>query len=210
MTMPAPRTAIVTQLALDFALPVAVYYGLRASGVDQWWSLLLSAVVPVAVVVFRFIQRRQVEYVALFVISIVALSLVVSALTGNPRTMLVREAWAGLLAGLIGLWLIGSCVWGRPAPFVIMRSFVLAKVGPAGLQAWESRWDSDAAFRRSMRIITLVWGCAGLLNVVAQLLEAYGLPLDLAPGVMNATWPVIVVPVALFHLYYTKHANLRA
>jgi hypothetical protein len=39
---------------------------------------------------------------------------------------------------------------------------------------------------------------------------AYLLPLDLAPAVLNASWPVIVVPTGLFHLYWTKKADLRA
>jgi hypothetical protein len=68
----------------------------------------------------------------------------------------------------------------------------------------------DRNFRHGMRVLTFVWGCAGLLNVIVTLAAAYLLPLDLAPGVLNASWPVIVVPTFLFHLYYTKKWDLRA
>jgi hypothetical protein len=207
---PVRRSALLVQMLIDFALPLVVFYGLRAAGVDQWWSLLLSAVVPVVMVVVRFVRGRTVDYLALFVLTVVALSLGVSAMTGDARTMLIRDAWGGLFGGLIAVWLLASVWVGRPAPMYIFRAFVLAKVGPDGLRAWESKWDDNQRFRHGMRVLTFVWGCAGLLNVVVTLFAAYLLPLDLAPAVLNACWPVIVVPTGAFHLYYTKKRDLRA
>jgi hypothetical protein len=214
-TKPAPvratnRTALFVSMFVDFALPLIVFYGLRAAGVDQWWSLLLSGVVPAVVVIVKLVRTRTVDFVALFVLSVVALSLGISALTGDARTMLIRDAWGGLIGGLIGLWLLVSVWVGRPALMSMFRAFVLAKVGPEGLRAWESQWDTDARFRHGLRLLTFVWGCATFLNVIVTLLAAYLLPLDLAPAVLNASWPVILVPTLLFHLYYTKKRNLRA
>ena len=56
---PASRAAMLLPLVIDFGLPLLVYYGLRATGVDQWWSLLLSAVVPAIVVIARFVRTRD-------------------------------------------------------------------------------------------------------------------------------------------------------
>ena len=204
------RTSLYVAMAVDFALPLLVFYGLRAAGVGQWWSLLLSGVVPAVVVIARFLRTRTVDFLALFVLSVVALSLGVSALTGDARTMLIRDAWGGLLGGLIGGWLLASVWVGRPALMSLFRAFVLAKVGPDGLRAWESRWDTDQSFRHGLRLLTFVWGIATFLNVVVTLLAAYLLPLDVAPAVLNASWPVILAPTLLFHLYYTKKRDLRA
>jgi len=204
------RTALLLPMLADFALPLAVFYGLRAAGVGQWWALLLSAAVPVVTVIVKFARTRTIDFLAVFVLSVVALGLVVSAMTGDPRTMLIRDAWGGLLGGLVAVWLLASVWVGRPAPMYLFRAFVLAKVGPDGLREWEARWDANPRFRHGMRVLTFVWGCAGLLNVVVTLLAAYLLPLDLAPAVLNACWPVIVVPTGLFHLYYTKKWDLRA
>jgi hypothetical protein len=204
------RASLLLQMLIDFGLPLVVYYGLRAAGVDQWWSLLLSGVVPVAAVIVNFVRSRTVDLLAVFVLSVVALSLGVSAMTGDARTMLIRDAWGGLLGGLIALWLLASVRFGRPAPMYLYRAFVLAKVGPDGLRRWEAKWDDNQRFRHGMRVLTFVWGCAGLLNVAVTLLAAYLLPLDLAPAVLNVCWPVIVVPTGLFHLYYTKKWDLRA
>lgn len=204
------RAGLLIQMAADFLLPLIVYYGLRAAGVDQWWSLLLSGVVPVVMVIVKFVRTRTVDFLAVFILSVVALSLGVSAMTGDARTMLIRDAWGGLLGGLIAVWLLASVWIGRPAPMYLMRAFVLAKVGADGLRAWESKWDTDRDFRRGLRVITLVWGVAGLLNVAVTLAAAYLLPIDLATGVLNVAWPIIVAPTFIFHLYYTKKRDLRA
>lgn len=204
------RATLLVQMFADFGLPVIVFYGLRAAGVDQWWSLLLSGVVPVVAVIVKFVRTRTVDFLAFFVLSVVALSLGVSAMTGDARTMLIRDAWGGLLGGLIAVWLLASVWVGRPAPMYLIRAFVLAKVGAAGLRAWESKWDTDRAFRHGLRVITFVWGCAGLLNVAVTLAAAYLLPIDLATGVLNVAWPIIVAPTFVFHLYYTKKRDLRA
>ncbi|GAA2676072.1 VC0807 family protein [Actinoplanes palleronii] len=215
MTTTAPprtpnRMSLLLPLLIDFGLPLVVFYGLRAAGVDQWWSLLLSGVVPVVMVIVRFTRSRTVDFLAIFVLSVVALSLGVSAMTGDARTMLIRDAWGGLLGGLIAVWLLASVFVGRPATMYLIRAFVLAKVGPAGLAAWESKWDTDRAFRHGLRVITFVWGVAGLLNVIVTLTAAYLLPIDLATAVLNVSWPILVAPTFVFHLYYTKKRDLRA
>ncbi|NUR70856.1 MAG: hypothetical protein HOU81_08540 [Hamadaea sp.] len=204
------RRAIISSLLTDLVAPLAVYYGARLLGVSQWGALLVSAVIPIGVVVQRFVRRRQVEYFALFVITVFALGAVLSALTGDPRTMLVREAWIGMVGGLAGAWLLGSLLRGRPALMVVFRSFVLAKSGPDGLRTWAARWDHEPGFRHGLRVLTAVWGIALLLTAVLQVLFAYALPLDVAPAAMNFTWPVIAVPLFVFHLAYTKRHNLRA
>ncbi|MEV0272383.1 VC0807 family protein [Hamadaea sp. NPDC050747] len=204
------RRALIGSLLTDLVAPLGVYYGARLLGVNQWGALLASAVIPMGVVVHRFVQRRQVDYVALFVITVFALGAVLSALTGDPRAMLVREAWTGMVGGIAGLWMLGSLLRGRPALMVVFRSFVLAKSGPGGLRTWAARWDHEAGFRHGLRVLTAVWGIALLLTAVLQVLFAYALPLDVAPAAMNFTWPAIAVPLFVFHLAYTKRRNLRA
>jgi hypothetical protein len=204
------RRAVLVSLGLDIVAPLAVFYGLRAAGVTQWWALVLSAVVPVVVVVARFVRHRRIDFGALFVLMLLVLGLLLSVLTGDPRTLLVRDAWLGMAGGVAGLWLIGSVAYGRPGLFVIFRSFVLTKAGPQGLATWEARWDHDDDFRHGMRVITTVWGVALLLSAVGQIVVAYSAPIDLAPGLMNAVWPVIAVPLWIFHMIYTKRRDLRA
>lgn len=205
------RKAILMSLFTDLVAPLAAFYGLRAAGVGQWWALLGSAAVPLAVVVHRFLASRRVEYFALFIVTVFALGLVLSALTGDPRTMLVRDAWVGMILGLTGVWLLASVLsGGRPALMLLFRNFVIAKVGPQGAAAWDARWDDEPDFRRGVRVLTVLWGLAGVLNAVVNLVFAYVLPLDVAPAAMHSVWPAIAVPLGVVHLVYTKRKNLRA
>ncbi|HZE41653.1 MAG TPA: VC0807 family protein [Stackebrandtia sp.] len=206
----ASRSAMIKSLLLDLVVPMGVFYGLRAVGVGQWWALLASAIVPIVVIVQRFIARRQIEFFALFVIMLMAAGLALSALTGNPRIMLIREAWVGMLGGLVGVWLIASIFYGRPALMVLFRSFVIAKVGSEGLAAWEARWDAEADFRLGVRVLTAAWGVAGILNAVVNVIFAYTVPLDAAPLAMGLIWPCILAPLLVFQIIYTKRKNLRA
>jgi uncharacterized membrane protein len=48
----------VATVLLDIALPMAVYYGLRAAGVDQWWALMLGIVAAVPRTAFQLVKRR--------------------------------------------------------------------------------------------------------------------------------------------------------
>jgi hypothetical protein len=183
----APRRArTLLPLLLDLVLPLCLYYGLRLAGVDQWWSLLWSAAVPAATVVIRLARTRRVDVLALLILSMIGLGLLLSVLSGDPRTLLIREAWTGMLGGLIGVWLLASVARGRPALMVVFRSFVQVKAGEDGLRAWEGRWHQDASFRHGLRVLTAAWGAASLLNALAQLVFAYLLPVDAAPTAMQA------------------------
>jgi hypothetical protein len=204
------RLAPLIPLAIDLVVPMMVLYGLRAAGTSMWQALVASSIVPVLVVGVRFARSRMVDYSALFVLVLMVFGIGLSLLTGNPRTLLIRDSWIWMLVGVAGVWLLASVVYGRPALMVMFRSFVLTKVGPEGLRRWEARWDGDAGFRRGLRTLTAVWGVATVLNAVLHVIGAFVLPLDVAPLVLNAIWPVIAVPLCAFHLVYTKRKDLRA
>ncbi|MFD0540855.1 VC0807 family protein [Actinomadura luteofluorescens] len=204
------RLAPLIPIAVDLVLPMVVLYGLRAAGATLWQALVASSAVPVLVVIVRFVRRRVVDYSALFVLVLMVFGVVLSLLTGNPRTLLVRDSWIWMLVGVAGVWLLASVAYGRPALMVVFRSFVLTKVGPEGLREWEARWDHDAGFRQGLRTLTAVWGAATVLNAVLHVIGAFVLPLDAAPLMLNLIWPVIAVPLFAFHLVYTKRKDLRA
>ncbi|WP_338081119.1 VC0807 family protein [Cryptosporangium phraense] len=208
---PAPgRRAMLVALGLDLVAPLVVFYGLRAAGVDQWWALLASAAVPAVVIAARFVRHRRLDFGALFALTLVGAGLVLSALSGNPRALLVRDAWLWVVGGVAGLWLIASCFYGRPGLFTLFRSFLVTRYGAERVAVFEARWDVEAKFRHDMRVITLVWGLALTLNAVVTVFIAYLAPIDVAGGAMNVVWPAIAVPLWIFHIAYTRKQGLRA
>jgi hypothetical protein len=200
----------LTSALFDLALPLALYYGLRALGVSQWWALLagiLAAVPRIALAVWR---ARRVDLMAVFTISVMVFSLAIGLLTDSPRALAVREGWVGALLGLFGLWMVVSVLVRRPVLMTLGRTIAVTKVGEAGAQAWERRWRDDAAFRHGMRVLSTVWGLGLFVSSVAGILLSYTLPIDLINLVTSAQFYAVLALLLAFHLYYTRTRELRA
>ncbi|GAA1661609.1 VC0807 family protein [Fodinicola feengrottensis] len=202
--------ANIATLALDLALPMALYYGLRAAGVSQWWALIAGIVAAVPRAVYQLAKRGKVDLMALFTVSILVFSLVIGLLTGSPRALAVREGWAGVFVGLLGVWMIVSIFVGKPALLVLGRTIAVTKTGEAGARVWESRWNHDQKFRRGTRVLTAVWGWGLLVDCVVGLVLTYTLPIDLIPVVGTGQFYAVLAILVAFHFGYTKKVDLRA
>lgn len=194
----------------DVALPLVLYYGLRAAGVSQWWALLagiLAALPRIALTVWR---ARRVDLMAVFTISVMAFSLAIGLLTDSPRALAVREGWVGALLGLFGLWMVVSVLVRRPVLMTLGRTIAVTKVGEAGALAWERRWRDDPGFRRGVRVLSAVWGSGLFLSAVAGIVLSYTLPIDLINLVSSVQFYLALALLLAFHLHYTRTRDLRA
>ncbi|MFF7415729.1 VC0807 family protein [Streptomyces lydicus] len=163
-----------TALALDVVIPLAVFYGSRAAGTDQWLALVLAGVAPAAGIVLTWVRQRRVDATALFVIAAMALSLLVAMVSGDPRALLARESW---ITGALGLWILGSLALARP--FLLD---VAIKVSPPGAaRRFDELWRHSPVFHRWLQLASVGWGTAFLLDAVARVVMAYALPLDSVP-----------------------------
>ncbi len=142
-----------------------------------------------------------------FTVSLLVVGTLMSLITGSPRLLLVREAWLFLV---LGVWALATVPTSRPFMMITARAVVIAKVGYEGLRAYEARWDAEATFRRSARILSAVWGLAFSLDALVQVLLAYTLPVDLVPGISTARWLVVLGGALTFHIVYTRRKDLRA
>ncbi len=169
------RTRAVTALGLDLVIPLAVFYGARAAGLDQWPALVLAAVAPAAGIVLTWLRQHSIDPPAVFVIAMMALSVVVALFTGDPRPLLARESW---LTGVVGLWTLGSLTLARP--FLLD---VAIKISPAvGAHRIDQLWRHDAVFQRWIQVAGIAWGTAFLTDAAGRVAMAYTLPIDQVPG----------------------------
>jgi hypothetical protein len=164
----------VLTLGLDVAVPLAIYYGTRAAGVEPWLAVLLGAVGPVAGNVISWIRQRQLDTTAVFIIVAMALSLVVALFTGDARALLARESW---ITGALGLWMLVSLALARP----FMLDIAIKISPPAQARRYDQLWRDNAVFQRWMRIASLAWGTAFVLDALARVVMAYTLPIDVVP-----------------------------
>jgi hypothetical protein len=197
-------------VVFEVVVPMALFYGLRGAGVDQWWALMAGVLVAAPYAVFTIVRNRKVDLIALVTLSVLVLSVVLGLLSDDPRTLAIREGWTAALGGLFGAWMLVSVFIGKPAQLTLGRTIAEVKRGPEGADAWVSRWDNDDRFRRGLRINTAVWGAVLLGNAVVHVILVYTLPIDLISLVTTVEWFATLAALLAWHVWYLKKENLDA
>ncbi len=200
------RRVLARQLVLELLLPLAGYYGLRLAGVSTWLALAAGSALAIPWIVYGIIRKRRVDVTAAFTLTLLLVGALMSAVTGDPRVLLVRDSWIG---ALLGVWILGTLATQRPFIMATSRAIVVAKIGEAGADAWEARWIDDAAFRRHVRVLTAIWGVVFLGDAIVRVVLAYVLPIDAVPGVSTAQWLVVLACLLAFHTRYVGRTGLR-
>ena len=175
-------------LLLDVALPLALYYGLRATGASPWTALVAGAVVPLVRVVVAAVTRRRLQTAGVFTLSLLAVGSVVGLVTADARLLMARESW---LTAVVGLWILTTLRAARPLVYTATTGFMPV----AAADAWNRAWKSSPPFRRLLRGMTLAFGIAFVVDAVARVVMAYTLPLDLVPLLSVLLLAVLLVAV---------------
>lgn len=126
-----------------------------------------------------------------------------SLVTGDPRTLLVRDSW---ILGALGLWVLATLFTQHPFIRNTSRTIVTVKVGEEGYRQWDARWDNHCRFRSWLRVLTAVWGMGFTLDALVRVLLAHTIPIDSVPLVSTVQWLVVLGGLVTFHIaYITKH-----
>jgi intracellular septation protein A len=183
-------------LLVDLALPTALYYGLRADGVHQVAALLIAGAPPAVHVAVVLVRTRRIDTMGVLVLAAVLLTTLSSLITGDPRTLLVRNAILGIP---FGLWMLASLCARRPLTYELAKGLL-----PAKGSAFEREWTERPDVRRVWRRLTVLWGCGLLAHAAASVAMAATLSVDAVPGLETALWLTmfvglqIITQVALF------------
>lgn len=202
--------ANVLTVVFEVIVPMALFYGLRAAGVSQWWALMAGVLVAAPYAVWTIVRSRRIDLVALVTLSVLVLSVVLGLLSDDPRTLAIREGWTAALGGLFGAWMLVTVFLAKPAQLTLGRTIAEIKRGAEGADAWAARWDTDARFRRGLRINTAVWGAVLLASAVVHIVLVYALPIDLISGVTTVVWFATLGCLVTWHIWYLRKENLDA
>ena len=197
-----PRAALIESSLLDVGVPLVLFYGLRLLGVNQWLALVLSGVIPVARLVYRIVKDRKLEVLTLFSLSMLVAGTGIALLTGDPRLLLARESY---FTALIGLWMLGTLLARRP--FIFEATVRLLPEETA--QAWRNDWENAPEFRRVMRLLTVAWGAAFMIDSAARVVMAYTLPVDSVPLLGAAVLVVMLIIVVQLSKAYGRRLMNR-
>src|ERR1700733_12128843 len=143
---------IAIELLVNIALPYVIYVRAEAD-MGQVRALLAASLPPILWSGIEFARKRRIDAVSILVLAGIVLSLLAFLGGGSVRFLQLRE---NLVTGLIGLVFLGSAAIGRPLIYQLARAGKLRE-SPAEAARFESL-RVNPRFRRSMTIMTLVWG----------------------------------------------------
>jgi hypothetical protein len=179
-------------LVIDGVVPLAGYYVLRHYGVGLTAALAITSIVPALRVIWVGLRERSSEPLAMAVLLVTLISIPIALIGGSPRILLAKES---IGTGPVGLWMIIGALRGKGAMTEPYKAF-LVRSGAAA-DAWERLVDEDAAFRRSVRMISVVWGVAMVAAFAVHLVLALALPIDTAVWATGLVIPGMVVVASI-------------
>ena len=153
---------LLVELLVNFILPFVIYSYAEAP-LGEVQALLASSVPPIVWSMIEFARRRRLDALSVLVVSGIALSLLAMLGGGGVRFLQLREK---LVTGVIGLAFLGSALIGKPLVYELARATMRRK-SEGEAREFEAL-QVYAGFRRTMTVMTVVWGLGLLADVAAS------------------------------------------
>jgi hypothetical protein len=195
----------VQTILLSVVAPILIYGWLTDRGFSEVSALIISGVGPVVDLAITMIVSRRIDEFSVFVLVFLVIGVVTSLLFDDPRLLLLKES---AVTGLFGLVLLGSLLAPKPLMFYFGRRFATGGT-PERIAWWNGLWQYPG-FRRTQRVMTLVWGVVLLAEAVLRGVLAFVLPVGTMVVVNSVLPPVVIALLVLFTITYAKRSQARA
>ncbi|MEV6831072.1 VC0807 family protein [Amycolatopsis sp. NPDC051102] len=186
--------------------PLALFYGLRAAGVDQLLALLAGAAIPVVAGLRDLAAGQRIGGVRWFVLGAMAVTVAGSFISGSPRALLLRGV---VLMGALGVFLLVT-VWAR-RPFLYEAAKTVLDRDKQ--RTWGRNWDEHPPFRRLLRLCSALWAAACLLDAALRAVLVLTLPVDAVPvaelALLVVTLAALVLGQRLLGRAFLRRHGLR-
>jgi hypothetical protein len=120
-------------------------------------ALSIATMVPLVDNVIHLLKHRKLDAFGSLMLFTFVLTLVLVALGGSEKILLVRES---LITGAVGFVFLGSLIFRRPLMYYLALRFI-------GNVDFAGNWQF-AYFRYVMRLMTLVWGIILVLEAAVR------------------------------------------
>ena len=154
---------------VNFVGPFVIYQLTKAQLGDVR-ALMASSAPPILWSLIGFARHRRVDAVSMLVLGGIALSLLAYLGGGGVKLLQLREK---LVNALIGTIFLGSAAIGRPLIYQLARATIRRR--SADEAASFEAMQANAGFRRSMMVMTVVWGAGLLLESAVGVVLVYTL-----------------------------------
>lgn len=143
---------------VNFLLPYAIYVE-SASFLGKLHALILASIPPIGWSIVEFIRTRRIDAVSTMVVASIVLSLLALIGGGSVSDLQLRQ---NFVTAAIGLGFLVSAAIGRPLIYQLARAAKM-RTSPAEVERFE-RLRGNHHFRRTMMIMTLVWGIGLMIS----------------------------------------------
>ena len=172
---------------------------------SEFTALMAAALFPIGKSGFELIYHRQLDPISILVLLGIGADSVALLFGGSPRLLLVRES---LITGVFGLACFFSLLLPRPMRFYFARYFI-AGTDPARQGRFNAAWQFPEV-RFCHRLITTVWGCAFVGELVARIVLIYNLPAALVLVVSPILMGVLTIGTMVWAFAYGQRVRVRA
>jgi hypothetical protein len=152
---------ILVEVLINFVFPYLIYDYAKPHLGDVR-ALIASSAPPMLWSLITFARKREVDFISAFVLAGMALSLLAMLGGGGVKFLQLREK---LVTVIIGFLFLVSALIKRPLIYEFARAG-MKRNQSAELARFESLKD-DPGFRRTMTVMTVVWGLGLLADAAA-------------------------------------------
>lgn len=194
MTTRNPVALTGRRLLIDVVLPFALYYLLHACGVSDLLALSVGTGLSLLTTGIDVLRSRRLDAFGAITVLALAAGLLIALVSGDPRELLIRNAWISAPFAAITLLSLRS---NRPLTYLMMWTLLWRR-----RSTMERLWEAEPRFRLAWRHITVMWGVLALIDAAARVVVAYRLPVPQVPAADTAitvvTMLALQVPTHLF------------
>jgi hypothetical protein len=201
-----PLAAIAWGIVLNAVVPVILYeLSKRYYSPSEFTALVVAATFPLGKSAFDLIRRQQVNPISILVLLGILTDGVALLFGGSPRLLLVRES---MFTGAFGLACFASLLLPRPMMFYFSRYFV-AGTDPQRQARFNSAWRLPEV-RFCHRLITIVWGCVFVGELILRIILIYRLPAAIVLVVSPVLIGVLTIATMIWAFRYGHRVRVRA
>jgi hypothetical protein len=201
-----PLGGAVWDIVLNAIIPVILYkLSKRYLSPSELTALLIATTFPIGKSIFDLARRGQVDPISIVVLLGIATDCVALLFGGSARLLLVRES---LFTGAFGLACFVSLLLPRPMMFYFGRHFI-AGTDPQRQARFNSAWQLPQV-RFAHRLITIVWGCAFVGELILRIILIYHASAATVLIVSPILLGTLTIVTMIWAFSYGRRVRLRA
>ncbi len=199
-------SGVVWGIVLNAIIPVVLYkVSRRYLSPSEFTALVIASTFPFGKSIFDLMRLGQIDPISIVVLLGIATDGAALLFGGGPRLLLVRES---LFTGVFGLSCFVSLLLPRPMMFYFGRHF-MAGADAHRLARFNAAWQLPEV-RFLHRLITTVWGCVFLGELILRIILIYHVPASTVLIISPILIGTLTIVTMIWAFSYGHRVRLRA